>query len=161
MQGHKDSVFETITAVNILNETFIVRDHQNRCVRFPRQLYKALVDVPGVRTIEGTGRFVGQDDPGTAVEGAGDGGTLSFSARKLLGEVTRAVREAYRGQKIPAQAQVEAAVDPARQSDVFEYREFLKQVVLLEDEAHVLGPARSQVLGAVLVDREAAPPDLA
>lgn len=98
--------------------------------------------------VEIAGRFVSEENAGIVDEGAGDGDALLFAATEFGGEVVQAVLESHAFEEVGGGGGCVALVDHGWNEDVFEGREFGKQEVGLENEAHALIAQAGKAVGA-------------
>ena len=61
---------------------------------FAVELDEELAELLGGDVVKGTGRFIGEEEPGLIDEGADDGDALSFAPGKFAGTMIHALSEA-------------------------------------------------------------------
>jgi len=109
--GLDTTVDEGDSAVRTGSDRLAVSDKENGGFFFASEAGDE-VDDGGTRSgIEITGGFVGEKDGGLVDEGAGDGGALKLSARKLVGAMVGAIGELDGGEEV-AGAGTGEGIDP-------------------------------------------------
>ena len=134
-------------------------DHDRRAlgVQFMEQLHDGVAGA----AVEVAGRFVGEHDRRVVDHRAGDGDTLTFTARELVGEVVEAMTEPDAVECLDgARRRRTASVTPGVQQpvgDVVERRHAGEQEELLEHEADA---ARTHGRELAVAERDASIPSM-
>ncbi len=129
----------------------VVGRHHHRLPPVVRQAAQEVQDLAGADAVEIAGGFVGQEHEGPNDQGAGDGHTLLFAARKLFRAVGASAVQPHLVQK-PAGAASRfrrgSAGHGERQRHVFFRRQHVDKVEILEDDPD-LPPAEPRPPGLV------------
>ncbi len=126
-----------------------VMGNENNGMAIIMQFFEDLHDLLAAGPVEGSGRFVGEDDVAAVHQGPGDGNPLLLPAGQLAGPMVEPVGHPQPPQQQrgmgPPTALVDTGID-RRDLDIFKGGEGGEQMVALEDEAEVLPAQIGQVV---------------
>ena len=146
----------------LVGQLGVVRDHNDEAVA--GHVAQQVHDLHAGCGVEGTGRFVGQQNLGVVDEGARDGDTLHLAARHLRGLLVDVVLQADAFKGIEGALAALGAGDTGQgegQLDVGQDTLVWDQVVGLEDEAYAVVAVGVPVACLVVLRRDAVDDEVA